>query len=238
MTKFFILIVFLKITFFACGQDCKELLRNSFHWQNAIQAPTKGVVYYLDMTYTFNFWGKSQNQTIINTKICLADNFYLLESEMHLVYSDNENFFLVDLNNRTIIKRPSVKDVKPQEGFEEQILGLQQNLIERGRMTSCLDTLINEEQQRFISIIPENEVTDNMMVSKVSYFISSSNTPVLKKVIILYKPTHNVKTLVASYNSINLNYQDLKSDKAIDYIYDSNGKLKSRFRNYRIVEDN
>jgi hypothetical protein len=218
------------------AQECKEQLKQYFNQMNSINNPEKGVVYFLNISFEYSYWNPKKNMPINNVQISFSSDVYNYESVYFSVYTDRRDLFYVDKLQKTIIHSKGNLNAISLGELKDVITRVQFELLDKGRISTCKDTLIDKKQYLFIEVTSGKELNEKSKIDRMVYLLSGTKEMKVDRVYYYYTKKNLMKSLIITYNEIDFNYKKKKLQKVNDVFFDSNGHLKSDFKGFTYSE--
>lgn len=234
--KVIIYFYFLVVCHNVFGQDCKGLLLEYIDRISGTKLTDEKRIYYLHFKVSYNLWDTKKPQLPdLDSKIYLGKNLYFYESNLLSIYSDKKDFICVYPSQKQIICSDA-KNENNKEKMETMLSQAQKEIVVKGKLIRCADTLINDVSTIIMTILVPPGLESNYKMTKVTYYYSV-NKKQLNKVIIFYSKQHTIKSQTIIYEEINFNYKETKFQRAHDLVFDRNEHLKSKYKTYSIIDN-
>ncbi|HEY4789240.1 MAG TPA: hypothetical protein VIH57_24490 [Bacteroidales bacterium] len=232
----FIAFMFLVPCFSSLGQECKGLLLDYIDRMSGIGLPDNKKVYYLHFYTKYVPWDSKKNRLPdVDAKIYLAKDLYFYESNLLSIYSDPQDFICTYPGQKKIYWSKG-NSAKNKEKMEAVLAKAQKEIVSKGSLLWCKDSIINNKMYAVMSIAVPYAFEVNHKITKVTYYYSKSERQ-LKKSIIYYSRQHDIKSQTIEYEETDFNYRNLKTQRARDIVFDSKGQPRSKYKMYSIIDN-
>lgn len=239
MNRYIIIIsFFLFFSVHSFSQSCKNELLKLEEKINNKKKVEKNKIQFFDIDVINKFENKTGTETKrMNIKMYMSFDIVHYESDFISVYLDNNDFFLVLHEEKTVFKKKSNRKVA-----EDDLLKTFNNyaesfklLIEKAESITCRTFHFNETTDLKMFVVkPKSEKFDKIETVKYYYDINKER---LYKIVTDFKNNKPLIQQKTIYKTVNSDYKKKKLKPAEKMIYDLSGKLLSKYKNYTLINE-
>ncbi len=213
-------------------KDCRKVLSEYVAQMAAVVTPRKGKVYHLDFQINAQKQDEKKPKST-RTKIYLSEKEKVYESDQYSFYQDEQDVFVVLHPQKQIIISDELaqKDIK---SVFQQMVQLQNNIVQKGKIMACYDTKLNGVTLMKIQLELGEEEQRLYQAQEVTfYFDEAANT--MHKVAIQFNDGHPLSHQEVIYHEINFNYKGFDRKPVRDILYSKSGQLQAPYATYKVL---
>ena len=218
--------------------ECKETVWNYYKkGLVGVNIPEGKKVHYYHINFqTVPADNKTYSNTSVNVKIYMsAEQVHYLSDEV-LVYQDRKDAFMVAKKQGIIVRSESGLNNDNQE-FLENFQVFTDSVFITSKTVGCRET-INDKKEKLLIVTLEmsKEACGALNVTRITYQVNKTRNKI-EKVTMYYVKGHKYKKTVLVHLETDLNAKRKMNIPVVNYLYDSNGKLYNKFKNYRYIDN-
>ena len=213
---------------------CQQILEKYIYSMAGINLPTAGKKHEFHFSISTEFRRGTQNSTS-NTQltITISNNYYHYTSPQLSFFSDSKESLVFIHPQKIIIQKKHNSQVSQPRDISN-LLQLQKQLIEQGKIVACGKATLNSETFFRISLQMSEAFKKLYQISQVDYWFEATQDK-LKKVEMAFTDKTDKLRQEIFYHSLALNVIDRNPKRAQDYLYSSPGNLKKEFKDYQLI---
>jgi len=228
------------------GSNCMELVKTTYKKLNERSTLSLNV-FYMDYSMSMNVDPNltERDRSAYSTRVKLyanSEKSYLI-SESIEVYQDQHHTLSI-LKEEKLIYVSEFIGLEAKRSKVSHLGFLQDTLFDLSKVVSCEEVgsewlaQSSDLVKRYKKIRMElNSSGKNLFNTDALTFYIDSENKTIKRVIIEYAESHNMKNLIVTFNEIKYDYSTDKLDaEAISIALSSDNKLRLKYKDYTLVD--
>lgn len=180
----------------------------------------------------------SHKKEEVEIKVKTGKNRLFYESNYLAVYQDENDIYTVVHPKKMIIhQRPEpIKKDSSGQLLSQHLSLIQQGLISRSKAGACKDTVYEGKPAKVIVLLTSKEDQEQYHIKTITNYFLPAQNKIIRQVI-EFAAGHRLEKQIVVYHTLDFSYQGKIPKSARTCVFESNGKLLSRYKGYSIEEE-
>ncbi len=229
-----LLLVVNQFLLYAQSEDCKKIMIDYINVMNSVKEPEPGKSYHLDMIVKNTMVNNDDFPQQVEIDAILTNSKLVYTSSLMSVYQDTSNAFTVIHPSKTIIWNKGKKSPVADEQ-QQLILNVKLELLENSSVTLCEKSKVSGKELLIIGIQPTLKVMEDLKIDHFTFYFNSQKK-LIEKLVIDYNSEYPLQSQEITYKVL-----DFDSNNKVlpikDYLFEKDGRLKSKFQDYKLIDN-